>query len=95
MNLLRQHATLSDLLTKELPGILNPRQAANRILQKVQNAEALVLYRDKAGDWLVLPVGHGQELHNLGQASRARIGRKTPVAYCRPDPTTNPGDRSG
>ena len=60
MNILRQHSTLEDLLKKELPGILNPRQAAGSILEKLQTAETLVLYRDKAGDWTVLQVGQGQ-----------------------------------
>lgn len=83
MPILRQHNTLADVLQKELTGVPNPRQAAAAILQKTQGAESLVLFKDKTGGWIVLPVGPTYELRNVGQAARARAGGKDPVAFCR------------
>lgn len=82
MSFLRQHPNLETLLKKEAPGIPNPRQSATRILQETPAAQTLVFFRDRAAHWTVVPIGPGHKLHSLGEASRARVDGKTPVAYC-------------
>lgn len=82
MNLLRKHPCLSEMLQRELSGVPNPRQAAAAIETRTTGAESLVLFTDKEGRWLVLPVGPQCELRNIGQAARAQANGKKPVAWC-------------
>lgn len=82
MTILRTHATLQDMLIKEVAGIINPRQAAGAILQKTQDAEALVLYKDKHEKWLVVPVGSAHPLRNVGAAAHRKMNGKKAVAVC-------------
>jgi hypothetical protein len=81
--ILREHPTLETLLQREVSNVPNPRQAAAAIRQKTAGAELLVLFKDAAGNWLIVPAGAGFELRNLGQASRARVNGKQALAYCR------------
>lgn len=80
MNQLRKHADLHTLLVKEVAGILNPRQSAEAIKKKTPGAFAHVLYIDKAGNWVVMAVGHGQAFPSIGVASRSWVSGKSPVA---------------
>lgn len=81
MNILRTHSTLQTMLQREIPWIINPRQNSEAILKANKEAEALVLYKSKQ-DWIVVPVGAGYPMRNVGVAARSRVNNKPAVAVC-------------
>lgn len=81
MNILRTHPSLQTMLQREIPWIINPRQNSESILKANEKAEALVLYKSKQ-DWIVVPVGAGYPMHNVGIAARSRVNNKPAVAVC-------------
>jgi len=83
---MRQYPNLSKLLATETLS-RNPRTAAKIIEDRINTdhprAEAMVLFTNfREKTWTVVPVGPSESLLNTGQASRASIDGKNPVAYC-------------